>query len=128
MLASTYALGRTQWTFDAERQMCLCVTFDKSNKTASSSFHSQSILSRKGKQQEGDFIERSVSITLGEGCLPNNDRSFTAENVDVNRTCLNIAYCNEPLKEVYHKLFVNVVEISKKWKQAIWERDVYWDR
>ena len=28
------ALGRAQWTFDAECRKCLCVTFDKSNKTA----------------------------------------------------------------------------------------------
>jgi len=35
MLASNYALGRAQWTFDAECQKCFCVTFDKSNKTAS---------------------------------------------------------------------------------------------
>ena len=30
---SAYALGRAQWTFDAKCQKCLCVTFDKSNKT-----------------------------------------------------------------------------------------------
>ena len=30
---SCCALGRAQWTFDAECQKCLCVTFDKSNKT-----------------------------------------------------------------------------------------------
>ena len=57
-----------------------------------------------------DFIERSVSATLGEGGLTHNDRSFTADNVDGSRTHLNIAYVNEPLKEVYHKLFDEALE------------------
>ena len=66
--------------------------------------------SRNSKQQEVDFIERSVSVTLGEGCLPHNDRSFTADNVDGSRTHLNIVYVNEPIKEVYHKLFDEALE------------------
>ena len=57
-----------------------------------------------------DFIVRSVSATLGEGCLSHNDRSFTADNVDGSRTHLNIAYVNEPIKEVYHKLFDEALE------------------
>ena len=57
-----------------------------------------------------DFIVRSVSATLGEGCLTHNDRSFTADNVDGSRTHLNIAYVNEPIKEVYHKLFDEALE------------------
>ena len=67
-------------------------------------------LSRKGKTQEVDFIVRSVSATLGEGCLTHNNRSFTADNVDGSRTHLNIAYVNEPIKEVYHKLFDEALE------------------
>ena len=67
-------------------------------------------LRRKGKTQEVDFIVRSVSATLGEGCLTHNDRSFTADNVDGSRTHLNIAYVNEPIKEVYHKLFDEALE------------------
>ena len=67
-------------------------------------------MSRKGKTQEVDFIVRSVSATLGEGCLTHNDRSFTAYNVDGSRTHLNIAYVNEPIKEVYHKLFDEALE------------------
>ena len=57
-----------------------------------------------------DFIVRSVSVTLGEGRLTHNDRSFTADNVDGSRTHLNIAYVNEPIKEVYHKLFDEALE------------------
>ena len=108
---SCCALGRAQWTFDAECQKCLCVTFDKSNKTASM-LVSLAIrnLAEKAKKQEVDFIVRSVSATLGEGCLTHNDRSFTADNVDGSRTHLNIAYINEPIKEVYHKLFDEALE------------------
>ena len=47
---------------------------------------------------------------MGEGCLTHNDRSFTADNVDGSRTHLNIAYINEPIKEVYHKLFDEALE------------------
>ena len=47
---------------------------------------------------------------MGEGCFTHNDRSFTADNIDGSRTHLNIAYCNEPIKEVYHKLFDRALE------------------
>ena len=108
---SCCALGRAQWTFDAECQKCLCVTFDKSNKNLRyARFTRNKKIRQKGKQQEVDFIVRSVSATLGEGCLTHNDRSFTADNVDGSRTHLNIAYVNEPIKEVYHKLFDEALE------------------
>ena len=68
------------------------------------------IWAEKAKHRRWDFIVRSVSATLGEGCFTHNDRSFTADNVDGSRTHLNIAYCNEPIKEVYHKLFDKALE------------------
>lgn len=85
--ASRYVLGRAQWTFDAECQKFLCVTFVKSNKNLRyARFTRNKNLSRKGKTQEVGFIVRSVSATLGEGCFTHNDRSFTADNVDGSRT------------------------------------------
>lgn len=42
---------------------------------------------------------------VGKGSVTHNSRSFTAENVDSERTHLNIDYCNEPIKKVYHELF-----------------------
>ena len=42
---------------------------------------------------------------VGKGSVTHNNRSFTAENVDSERTHLNIDYCNEPIKKVYHELF-----------------------
>lgn len=42
---------------------------------------------------------------VGKGSVTHNRRSFTAENVDSERTHLNIDYCNEPIKKVYHEMF-----------------------
>lgn len=40
-----------------------------------------------------------------KGSLTHNRRDFIAENVDSNRTPLNIEYRNEDIKAVYHELF-----------------------
>ena len=67
----------------------------------------------------GESIDRTVSITLGKGCLTHNDRSFIEENVDGNRSHLNVTYCNVPLKETYHKLFDEALEkYNAKQKRA----------
>lgn len=42
---------------------------------------------------------------VGKGSIRHNNRDFTAENVDAERTQNNITYCNENIKDVYHKLF-----------------------
>jgi hypothetical protein len=42
---------------------------------------------------------------VGKGSVRHNNRDFTAENVDAERTKNNITYCNENIKDVYHKLF-----------------------
>lgn len=42
---------------------------------------------------------------VGKGSVTHNSRSFTAKNVDSERTHLNIDYCNEPIKKVYHEMF-----------------------
>ena len=41
----------------------------------------------------------------GKGSLSHNRRDFIAENVDSSRTPLNIEYCNEDIRAVYHELF-----------------------
>ena len=46
----------------------------------------------------------------GKGSTNHNDRKFTAENVDKERTQNNITYCNENIKTVYHKLFDDAVK------------------
>ena len=47
---------------------------------------------------------------IGAGSLAHNRRAFVAENVDRERVHLNIKYCDENLKTVYHELFDQAVE------------------
>ena len=42
---------------------------------------------------------------LGKGSFNHNNRSFSAKNVDSSRTYLNITYCEDNIKQVYHELF-----------------------
>ena len=42
---------------------------------------------------------------VGKSSANHNSRKFKAENVDGERSHLNIDYCNENIKKVYHKLF-----------------------
>ena len=50
-------------------------------------------------------MKRTISAMVGKGSVNHNSRKFKAENVDGERSHLNIDYCNEPIKKVYHKLF-----------------------
>ncbi len=50
-------------------------------------------------------MKRSISVMVGKGSIRHNNRDFTAENVDAERTQNNITYCNENIKDVYHQLF-----------------------
>ena len=50
-------------------------------------------------------MKRTISAMVGKGSVNHNSRKFKAENVDGNRTYLNIDYCNENIKKVYHELF-----------------------
>ena len=42
---------------------------------------------------------------VGKGSVNHNSRKFMAENVDPERSHLNIDYCNENIRAVYHELF-----------------------
>ena len=55
-------------------------------------------------------MKRTISAMVGKGSVAHNDRDFTAKNVDKDRTQYNIVYCNENLKDVYHKLFDEAVD------------------
>ena len=50
-------------------------------------------------------MERTISAMRGKGSLSHNRRDFIAENVDSCRTPLNVEYCNEDIRAVYHELF-----------------------
>lgn len=50
-------------------------------------------------------MQRTISAMVGKGSVNHNSRKFKAENVDGSRTHLNIDYCNESIKKIYHELF-----------------------
>ena len=41
----------------------------------------------------------------GKGSINHNSRKFHAKNIDPEWSCLNVEYCNENIKDVYHELF-----------------------
>lgn len=47
---------------------------------------------------------------VGKGSVNHNSRKFKAANVDGERSHLNIDYCNDDIKMVYHKLFDEALE------------------
>lgn len=50
-------------------------------------------------------MQRTISAMVGKGSVNHNSRKFKAGNVDGERSHLNIDYCNEPIKKIYHELF-----------------------
>ena len=50
-------------------------------------------------------MERTISAIIGKGSVNHNTRAFTAKNVDKNRSADNVEFCQEDIKQVYHKLF-----------------------
>lgn len=55
-------------------------------------------------------MQRTISAMVGKGSVNHNSRKFKAENVIADRSHLNIDYCNESIKKVYHKLFDEALE------------------
>ena len=55
-------------------------------------------------------MKRTICAMVGKGSVNHNSRKFKAENVDGRRTHLNIDYCNENIKKVYHELFDDALE------------------
>ena len=55
-------------------------------------------------------MKRTISAMVGKGSVNHNSRKFKAENVDGSRTHINIDYCNENIKKVYHELFDEALE------------------
>lgn len=81
-------------------QKCFCVTFAESNKGTP----------QATKWTGSDIIQRTISAMVGKGSVNHNSRKFKAENVDADRSHLNIDYCNESIKQVYHELFDEALE------------------
>ena len=50
-------------------------------------------------------MKRTISFMTGKGSVNHNSRKFHAKNTDPERSYLNVEYCNENLKDMYHELF-----------------------
>ncbi len=50
-------------------------------------------------------MKRTISFMTGKGSVNHNSRKFHAKNTDSERSYLNVEYCNENVKDVYHELF-----------------------
>ena len=50
-------------------------------------------------------MKQTISFMTGKGSVNHNSRKFHAKNTDPERSCLNVEYCNENVKDVYHELF-----------------------
>ena len=50
-------------------------------------------------------MKQTISFMTGKGSVNHNSRKFHAKNTDPERSYLNVEYCNENVKDVYHELF-----------------------
>ena len=74
-------------------------------------------------------MKRTISAMVGKGSVNHNSRKFKAENVDGDRTHLNVDYCNEPIRQVYHKLFDEALErYNARQTRADRRIDDYYDK
>ena len=55
-------------------------------------------------------MKRTISVMVGHGSVNHNSRKFHAKNTDPERSHLNVAYCQEDIKVVYHELFDEALE------------------
>ena len=66
---------------------------------------------------------------VGKGSVNHNSRKFKAENVDGERSHLNVDYCNENIKKVYHKLFDEALQrYNEKQTRADRRIDGYYEK
>ena len=55
-------------------------------------------------------MKRTISAMVGHGSVNHNSRKFHAKNTDPERSHLNVTYCQENIKAVYHELFDGALE------------------
>ncbi len=74
-------------------------------------------------------MKRTISAMVGKGSVRHNSRQFNAENTHPERSHLNIEYCNENIKDVYHELFDDALErYNAKQKRADRCIDDYYEK
>ena len=55
-------------------------------------------------------MKRTISAMVGQGSVNHNSRKFHAKNTDPERSHLNVTYCQENIKTVYHERFDEALE------------------
>ena len=76
-----------------------------------------------------EFMQRTISAMVGKGSVNHNSRKFKAENVDAERSYLNVDYCNESIKKVYHELFDEALaRYNAKQKRADRKIENYYEK
>lgn len=74
-------------------------------------------------------MKRTISFMTGKGSVNHNSRKFHAKNIDSERSYLNIEYCNEDIKDVYHELFDEaLVRYNEKQTRSDRKIDDYYDK
>lgn len=74
-------------------------------------------------------MERTISMMVGKGSLNHNNRTFTAKNVDAERSKGNKVYVKESIKKVYHALFDEALEAyNSKQTRADRRIDNYYEK
>ena len=74
-------------------------------------------------------MERTISGMMGKGSVNHNTRSFSAKNVDRERSKDNVEFCHEDIKQVYHKLFDEALKrYNAKQKRSDRKIDDYYEK
>lgn len=74
-------------------------------------------------------MERTISGMMGKGSVSHNTRTFSAKNVDQERSRYNVEFCHSDIKEVYHKLFDDALErYNAKQKRSDRKIDDYYEK
>lgn len=74
-------------------------------------------------------MKRTISFMTGKGSVNHNSRKFHAKNTDPERSYLNVEYCNENVKDVYHELFDEALaRYNKKQTRSDRRIDDYYEK
>ena len=66
---------------------------------------------------------------VGKGSVNHNSRKFHAKNTDPERSSLNVEYCNQNIKDVYHELFDEALSrYNEKQKRSDRRIDDYYEK
>ncbi len=96
-----YPLGERKGTFDAESE----------GWRVKSAFALllERVTEPRLTPEKGKRMKRTISVMVGKGSVRHNSRAFHAANTDPSRSHLNVTYCNEDIRQVYHELFDEAV-------------------